>query len=166
MVLSGKPRLIVRKSLSMINCQVAKYKQAGDQIIVAASSSELKKFGWKYGLSNIPASYLTGYLCGLKAKSKGVKEIILDIGLYRPTKGAKIFAAAKGAADAGLGMKIGEEILPAQDRIAGKHIADYAQKVKAGEKSNNFSICFKSGNDPSLIVQNFEEVKRNMAQVK
>ena len=46
--------------------------------------------------SNIPAAYLTGYLCGLRARKKGIKKAVLDLGLERVVKGSRIFAALAG----------------------------------------------------------------------
>ncbi len=71
-------------------------------------------------MKSTPAAYLTGLLLGRRA---GNKDAILDIGVHLATKGAKIFAALKGAVDAGLKVKYNPEVLPSADRIAGKHIA-------------------------------------------
>ncbi|MBE3115768.1 50S ribosomal protein L18, partial [Candidatus Bathyarchaeota archaeon] len=93
LVVSRKLRLVPRASTKNANVQIILAKVAGDEVLAAANSQELTKlFGWKAPTGNIPAAYLTGLLCGLKAKSKGVKEAILDIGLIAPSKGAKVFA--------------------------------------------------------------------------
>jgi len=73
---------------------------------------------------------LTGVLIGKRALEKGVKEAILDSGLYPSTKGSRIYAVVKGALDAGLKVPVGEEVLPSEDRIKGLHIANYLQKFK------------------------------------
>ena len=76
-------------------------------------------------------AYLTGLLAGKKAIKKGLKEGVLDIGLYTPRKGARIFAALKGVVDAGVKVPYGEEILPSEERIYGKHIGEeIAEKVE------------------------------------
>ncbi|MEM5790957.1 MAG: 50S ribosomal protein L18 [Candidatus Aenigmatarchaeota archaeon] len=119
---SKKPRLVVRKSLKYIRAQIIEFDKKGDKTIASAFSKELEKFGWKYSFKNLPASYLTGLLIGKRAIEKGVKEAILDIGLYPSTKGSKIYACGKGALDAGLKIPIKEEILPSEERIKGEHI--------------------------------------------
>ena len=51
-------------------------------------------------------------LFAAKAKKAGQDRAILDIGLNRATPGARVFAALKGAVDAGLEIPYGEEIVP------------------------------------------------------
>jgi large subunit ribosomal protein L18 len=130
LLFSKKPRLVIRKSLKYIRAQVIEFDKAGDKTIVAASSQELKKLGWKFALDNIPAAYLTGLMIGKKALKKGVKEVILDSGLYSSTTGNKIYAALKGVVDSGLKVPVSEEILPKEERIKGVHIASYMDKFK------------------------------------
>jgi len=119
---SRKPRLVVRKSLKYIYVSVVEFDEKGDKTIAAVSSTELKKHGWTSATDNLPAAYLTGMIVAKKATKAGVKEAILDAGLYRTTKGNKIFAAAKGAIDGGLKVNVSEEILPSEERIKGTHI--------------------------------------------
>ena len=96
LVISGKPRLVVRGSLNHMTVQVVKAKPRGDEVIVSAHTKELvKNYGWKAHCGNVPSAYLVGLLCGLKALAKGVKDVILDIGLHPPVKGARIFAVQK-----------------------------------------------------------------------
>ncbi|MEM0489452.1 MAG: 50S ribosomal protein L18, partial [Candidatus Bathyarchaeia archaeon] len=104
LIVSGKPRLVVRGSLKNIIAQIIVAKPHGDEVIVSAHSRELIKYGWRAPRGNVPAAYLTGFLCALKAKSMGVKEALLDIGLHTPSKGSRVFAALKGAIDAGLAI--------------------------------------------------------------
>jgi len=119
---SNKLRLVVRKSLKNVTVQLIEYKHGGDNVLVAANSMELIKHGWKGYRRNIPAAYLTGLLCAMKAKAKGIKEAILDSGVYVSTKGSVIYAALKGAADAGLNIPHGKELLPSEARLKGEHI--------------------------------------------
>ena len=70
---SGNPRIVVRKSVKNISCQVVEYQPSGDKTLFSADSKELKKLGWNAGAGNIPAAYLTGLLCGTRAKGK-IKE--------------------------------------------------------------------------------------------
>lgn len=136
---SGKPRLVVRRSLNNISAQIIMYETAGDKVLVSAHSKELSKLGWKGRRRNIPAAYLVGYLCGMKSKKAKVNEAIFDSGLYTTVKGSVIYAVLKGALDAGLNIPHSDEVLPPDDRIKGKHIkagiSDFeAVKKKIGEK--------------------------------
>ena len=122
---SGLPRLVIRKSLKNIIAQIVIYEPKGDKIVVSTSSADLKKNGWKLSGSNTPAAYLVGYLIGKKAKDAKVTKAILDLGFYDLIKGSKIYAAVKGAVDAGLDVPHDKKIFPSEDRISGKHISDY-----------------------------------------
>jgi Ribosomal protein L18 len=114
---SGKLRLVVRFSNRYILAQIIKAEIRGDNCLVSVHSSELKKLGWPFSLKNIPASYLVGYMIGKKALKKGIEEVALDIGLKMPTKGARVFAVAKGAIDAGLKLPINEEVIPDEKEL-------------------------------------------------
>lgn len=136
---SGKPRLVVRRSINNITVQIIMYETAGDKVLVSAHSRELLEFGWKGRRRNIPAAYLVGYICGIKAKKARIAEAIFDSGLYTTVKGSVVFAVLKGALDAGLNVPHSDVVLPPEDRIKGKHIkagiADFeAVKKKIGEK--------------------------------
>lgn len=122
-------RLVVRKSNKFITIQIIQYDAKGDKTLVTAHSSELKDMGWKYGMKNIPAAYLTGLIAAKKAESKNVKKAILDTGSYTTSKGAKLFAALKGAVDGGLEIAHSSEILPDEKRMTGQHIAEFLKKT-------------------------------------
>src|SRR3989344_3170326 len=122
---SRKLRLVIRKSLNNILLQIIEYSPDGDKILISIHSNQLKKFNWKFHRSNMPSAYLTGLLCGMKAKSKKIHEAVLDIGLSKNVKKTAIYAALKGVIDAGLKISASEEVFPSEDRISGKHIADY-----------------------------------------
>ena len=126
---SGKPRLVVRRSLKYIRAQIVEYDAAGDKTIVSAMSSELRALGWKHTCDNLPAAYLTGLLIGKKAKEKKVGQVVLDSGVYQSTKGSRIYAVVKGAIDAGLNMPHKAGVLPSDDRISGKHIESHNKKA-------------------------------------
>ena len=64
-------------------------------------------------------------LFGVRALNAGYSEAILDIGLARAKPGARVFAALRGAVDAGLNVPYGESILPAEERLRGAHIAEH-----------------------------------------
>ncbi|MFA4861979.1 50S ribosomal protein L18 [Methanoregula sp.] len=125
LVVSDVPRMVVRKTNRHIIIQLVTAHMEGDQTLVAANSAELEKYGYKGSTSNTPAAYLTGMLFAVKAKKAQQESAILDIGLNRATPGARVFAALKGAVDAGLDIPYGEAILPSEERIKGEHIAAY-----------------------------------------
>ena len=131
MLTSKKPRLVVRKSSRYIRAQIVNFDKVGDKTLVSASSQELKSMGWKFSTDNLPASYLTGMIIAKKAEKKGIKEAILDSGLYPSTKGNRIYAVVKGAIDAGLKIPIDEKILPSEERINGSHISKNMEKFKS-----------------------------------
>lgn len=126
---AGVPRAVVRTSLRHASVQMIEYDAKGDRVLASAHSNELAESGWDKSTGNLPAAYLTGYLAGLRAKKKGVEEAVLDIGLKEPVKGAACFAVLKGLLDAGVEIPHGEEVLPPQDRIMGKHISPEMQKL-------------------------------------
>lgn len=119
---SGITRLVVRKTLTRIIAQSVQYKKAGDSVLAAVSSSDLKKMGWKGNTANLKAAYLTGLLIGKKAKAKGIEKMILDKGLKPSTKGGKIYAVVKGVLDAGIDVPHSKEILPSDERIGGEEV--------------------------------------------
>ena len=165
---SGLPRLVIRKSLKHIKAQVVEAEMIGDKIITQAHSKELtKKYGWKYNTANTPSAYLIGYLIGKKALKIKLEVANLDIGIYRPIVNTKLFAALKGAVDAGLDVAHGEEIFPSDERINGKHIADYALKLEEENKNfykKQFSKLLKDKIDPKQIANNFNQVKQKIDQ--
>ena len=125
LVVSDVPRMVVRKTNRHIIVQLVTAEMDGDRTLVAANSAELEKYGYKGSTSSTPAAYLTGMLFAVKARKAKQESAILDIGLNRATPGARVFAALKGAVEAGLTIPHGEEILPSDERAKGAHIAAY-----------------------------------------
>lgn len=119
---SGKPRLVVRRSLSCIQAQIVSYEKSGDKTLASANSRSLKKLGWNFSCDNTPAAYLVGFAIGKVALQNKIPEAILDSGLYRSTKGNRVYAVVKGARDAGLNVPADEGILPSDERVSGKHV--------------------------------------------
>lgn len=164
LVLSGLPRLVARSSLKNIVAQIVVAKPSGDEILVAAHSSELRKtYGWKASTGNIPAAYLTGFLCGLKAKKEGVTEAVLDIGLTTPTKGSRLFAVLNGALDAGMEVPHDESKL-VKERAKGEHIADYGETLAPGseEYTARFSKYMGQELSPEKLPDHFAKVKADV----
>ena len=133
---SGKPRLVVRKSNNSTIAEVVLYRREGDETKAFFSSVKLKKMGWKGHTGNLPASYLAGYMCGKKALKAGVKEAVLDIGLETPMHGGRIFAALKGAIDAGMSIAADEGVFPKEGRLTGKAIGGETEKSFGETKKN------------------------------
>lgn len=166
---SRKPRLVVRRSLNNFLCQVIKYETEGDVVLATADSKELKAFGWKFHCGNIPAAYLTGFLCAERAKKHKIKEAILDVGLYLTSPGNTLFSALKGAVDGGLEVPHSEEALPTSERVSGKHISDYAEKLRADDPAKYkkiFSAYLSNKADPKDMPAIFEETKKKILEAK
>lgn len=159
LLLSRKPRLVIRKSLNHIVMQIIEYSPAGDKVIFSAHSSQLEKFGWKAHKGNLPSAYLTGLLLGMRAKDK-VKEAILDAGILKPVKGSAIYAALKGVIDSGINVPHSKDVLPEETRIKGEHISNYAKSLK--DKRQQFSCYIKQGINPETLPELFEDVKKKI----
>ncbi len=126
---SGKPRIVVRRSLNNVRVQIITYTEQGDTVVASAMGSDLiKSYKWKHSMKTTSAAYLTGLLAGKRAKDAGITEGVLDIGRQVPTKGAKVFAALQGILDAGIDVPHNTEKLPSEDRIMGKHIDETIAK--------------------------------------
>ncbi len=134
LVKSGKPRLVVRIKNRQVIAQLIEYDPKGDKVLASATSHELKKFGWDGHPGNAPSAYLTGLLLGTRALKAGYKEAILDIGLHTPVHGSNVFAALKGALDAGMDIPHSEDALPPEERINGSLIAEYRGIPHLSEK--------------------------------
>ncbi len=157
LLLSKKPRLVVRKSLKHMKAQITEFDLKGDKIIVSASSQDLNKLGWKGSTSNIPSAYLVGLLIGKKSLKKKIKSVVFDTGMQTNIKGSRIYAVLKGALDAGLDVPHSPDILPTDEKIKGIHIANFGQSLKKENKKrfkNQFSIT-----DPENIPKMFEDIK-------
>jgi large subunit ribosomal protein L18 len=164
LVLSGKPRLVTRSTLKNIIAQIIMAKPHGDEVLVSTNSKELEKYEWKAPKGNLPAAYLTGLLCGLKAKAKGIKEAILDLGLHSPSKSARVFAVLKGVLDAGIQVPYSEEKLTDEKRIEGEHIARYAESLASNseEYQSKFSKYLEQKLPPENLPKHFAKVKKEI----
>lgn len=133
---SGRPRAVVRFSRGRVLVALTTYHPEGDRILAAAESRELTRIGFPSGRSvSTPASYLTGYLAGLRARAAGADAAVLDVGLRRPTKGGRLMGALRGLLDAGLTIPHGEERFPSADRLNGSHLKTKLPKPLEAFKS-------------------------------
>ncbi|MCS7142605.1 MAG: 50S ribosomal protein L18 [Aigarchaeota archaeon] len=139
LVKSGKPRLVVRRSNRYITVMTVRSKAGGDETIVSVNSKQLSKYGWQLGTKSVPAAYLTGYLAAKLSLKKGVRDAVADIGIHKSTRGSRVFAAIKGAIDAGLNVPMGEGVAPGDERLRGQHIAEYGKIVESLPQSHQFS---------------------------
>jgi len=161
LVKSKKIRIVVRKTNKKIIAQAMKFDPKGDVAVACAESKDLKKFGW-YGTNNTPSAYLVGYLLG---KKLGKKDAVLDIGRKHPSHGNVVFAALKGAVDAGVNAPFSAEAMPSEERLNGKVLDAYA--VKLGDKAKTvFSNYIKEGIQPGNINKAFEKAKTEISKVK
>lgn len=165
---SGKTRLVVRLSLNAVYAQIIKYEEKGDKVLAQASSKDLAKLGWNYG-PNTSTSYLVGLLVAKNAQKANITESIMDVGIKSTMPASKIYAVLKGAIDAGLVVPCDEKVLPKQDRLTGKHIADYAKKLKAEDSKKyerEFSKYIKQKIDPTKIESDFNACKAKITGTK
>ena len=158
---SSIPRFVVRPSNRNIIVQIVRSEFEGDYVLTQTSSAELaKRFGWLGGGKNTPAAYLMGLIAGYKALNQGVDAAILDLGLRRPTRGSRLFAAVKGALDAGLKIPCDDDIMPETDRIEGASIVEYAKSLEDPlEIERRFSDYLRRGLRPEGLPDHFREVK-------
>jgi large subunit ribosomal protein L18 len=160
MVRGETARLVVRKSGRHVLVQMVKFSPQGDLVVASAHSSELTGMGW-LAQSNAPTAYLVGMLAGTRAMKGGEKGFHLDIGMSTPSVGNIGYCAALGAKDSGMECNIGEERI-APERVAGKHISDYAAKMKKedeGKFTKHFSKYIKANIDVTQLPKLFEGVK-------
>jgi len=157
LLLSRKPRLVVRITNSKVIAQLVEYNPEGDRVVAAVDSSMLRSFGWKGDLNNTPAAYLTGLLIAKKALSKGISEAVLDIGLHSPTKGSRVFAVLRGAVEGGMEVPHSPEVFPDDSRIKGEHIASYYEM-----SPERFSEYEKRGLKPSDLPAHVDEIRNRI----
>ena len=138
LLVSRKPRLVIRKSNNKIYLQLVKYDTKGDQILYYLDSSKLRSYGWKYKLNNLPSCYLAGLLFGLEVKKQKINEAILDLGLNISVYGSSLYSTLKGVIDSGLNVPYDKKVLPSEDRIKGEHILDYSLKLKNSDLLRGF----------------------------
>jgi large subunit ribosomal protein L18 len=135
-------RLVVRKTNKYVILQIIESRNAQDYITDSITTRDLLKMGWpeksKGSLKSIPAAYLAGLILGKKIKNKVKDKVILDLGLIPNTKGSRVYSAVKGISDAGVLINCSKEVLPSEERIAGKFMKeDFSntfKKIKEGLK--------------------------------
>ncbi len=135
LVKSGKPRMVVRRSNTGIVVQFIEFDPKGDRTLLTVNGRHLaKQYQWQ-SKRNVWTAYLAGLMAGKLAHKKGVTDFVLDIGMYTPSKGSILFAALKGAADAGLKTPFDKEKVPESK------IANPPEKIKAAFNSARSKIA-------------------------
>ncbi len=166
LVLSRRNRLIVRCSNKHTVVQIMESAVVGDKLLAQSHSTQLEKdYNWYFNPSNLPSAYLTGYLCGLRAKKAGIEDAILDVGIL--VHDNRVKAAFKGFVDSGMEIPHGDEWFGenTENRINGQHIADYAallSKEDSKKYKKVFSATLKKKGDPTKIVDQLNAVKKDM----
>ena len=159
LLLSRKPRIVVRLTNTQLIAQLVQFQPQGDKVIMGVNSLGLKKMGWKYSCKNFPAAYLTGLLFAKKSKEAGIEEAILDTGLRTPQKKGRIYAFLKGVLDGGMQVPHGDaQIFPDEKMIKGEHI------VVLGEKAtgNQFTQYLKAAAKPESMPAEFAKLKAEL----
>ncbi|VVB97980.1 50S ribosomal protein L18 [uncultured archaeon] len=100
--------------------QFIEYSEKGDKTLYSMHSSLLKEAAKFSAKCNTPTAYLAGLYAGKQAKAKGVKKAIADIS-GTASRGAVVFAAIKGAIDAGVEIPLDQEKIVAE-RLDGSHL--------------------------------------------
>jgi large subunit ribosomal protein L5e len=169
-----KYRFVVRRTHRDVITQIISADLTHDCVLASAYSHELTRYGIKLGLTNYAAAYATGLLLARRVNKKfeldyeGNLEIngedynvdaaddgkapfkaLLDVGLQRTTRGARLFGALKGACDGGLNVphkdrrfpgttKEGKEYKPNPEvhrkYIFGGHVAEYMARLESEDE--------------------------------
>ena len=128
--------MVARKSNKYIIAQIVESDIAQDKVIVGTDSKVLLAKGWPKALAgslkSLPAAYLAGYHLANLAKSKKITEAILDIGMYRAVPRSRLFAAVKGAIDAGLKISCKKEAMPEMEIIKNEKVKPFFDKILGG----------------------------------
>lgn len=158
--------MVVRKTNTRVIVQLTEAKVVGDSTVATAVSSELNKYGWNAGTGNLPAAYLTGLLAGLRADARGLKHAVLDVGLHPPVRGSKLYAALKGALDAGMSIPHNPEVLPDEGRLTGEHIVTaYKHFTEKPTEGHHFSALGKKKTTLTTIPTQFKKAKKAMLEI-
>lgn len=164
LLLSRSSFIVAKISDQNISSQVLKPTINGDIVICSAHSRELRKYGWKGSMNSLPACFLTGFLLGKKSVANATNNAILYTGTDSFT--SRVAACLKGIVAAGVNVPVSQENLSIDDRINGKHIAEYAKILKADEVKYNsiFSMLIKEGLNPEDYPSHFEATKHKISE--
>lgn len=145
LVRSGKVRAVIRKSGSHMLVQFIRWEKDGDKTLLTVTSKHLKRFGWDEGTGNVPSAYLTGLLAARLAKTIGLTEVIIDMGMQVSTKGSRLYATIKGLIDGGLDVPCDRDMLPDEGRIKGVHIEKWEERSDIQKRFAEVRAKIESG---------------------
>ena len=162
-LIGRRPFITTKISSQNISAQTLKPTLTGDVVIASAHSRELIHHGWKGAMNSMPACYLTGLLLGKKSIENGATNAVLYTGNHPFT--TRIAACLKGIVDSGINIPVSKESLPGEDRVSGKHIAEYADLLKDNQEKYNsrFSALLKQGLRPENYPVHFEEIRMRIS---
>ncbi len=160
LLLSGEYRLVIRQTNSRSIVQRVAYRATGDETQECVDSFLLRQYGWSNYTGNIPAAYLTGYLFGhLVQQAEEAATMVPDIGVFKPQKGSRIFAALKGIVDSGVAITANSSVFPSDARIRGEHIAECAEAAEG--------LQFQQRKEQAQrITEDFDQVKQKIEQIR
>lgn len=161
---SSIPRIVVRKSSNHTTVQFVETKKGIDSVLASAHTKELGKFKYTGHGGNIPAAYLTGFLAGKRYGIKQGKEAIVDIGVQQPVLGSRIFAAVKGAIDAGINVRANPKAFPKEERLEGKHVEQFAQTDQSKNNKVQFASYSRQKVDATTFSKMVKEAKKTITE--
>ena len=155
--------MTIKVSDQNVSTQLLRPTPTGDLVVTSVHSKSLAKQGWKGAFNNLPACYLTGLTLGKKAQEKNVQNVVLYIGKDHFT--SRVAACLKGIYDSGVNIPVSEDSLPPEDRVSGKHIAEYAASLKEDQEKYNsrFSAILKNGLKPEDYPDHFDEIRSKIS---
>ncbi|MCG3218913.1 MAG: 50S ribosomal protein L18 [Candidatus Heimdallarchaeota archaeon] len=164
LLLSRRTRLVIRPSNKHMIVQFINAKTEGDETLAHAHSRELREFKWiNSPTSNLPAAYLTGYLAGKKALAAGVEAAILDSGLINTKHyGSRFYSALKGVVDAGVDIPHNAAIFPSDERVAGKHIAEFGALLSEDKEAYKKRFSGYGRRKPENIEKYFADTRKEI----
>ena len=166
LLLSRRTRLVIRPSNKHVIIQFINAKTEGDVTLAHAHSRELREFKWiNTPTSNLPAAYLAGYLAGKKALAAGVESAIVDSGLINTKHyGSRFYATLKGVVDAGVDIPHNPSIFPSDDRIAGKHIAEFGALLSEDKEAYKKRFSGYGRRKPENIAKYYSDTLKEITK--
>jgi large subunit ribosomal protein L18 len=164
LLLSRRKFVTITVSDENVQAQIAYPMSKGDVTITSSHSRELTRFGWNGSLNSLPACYLTGLLLGKKSLRKKVDEAILYTGKNPFT--SRVAACLKGIIDSGMKVPASDSSFPPEERLVGKHIAEYARILQDENKeayNSRFSKLIANNFDPTQYSSYVHKVKDAIA---
>jgi len=132
LIKGGSTRMVVRRSNKGFVVQFINYLDSGDRTVCGTHSSQLRKLFNFPARCNTPTAYLAGLYAGKLALAKGVKSAVADVNTGT-SRGAVVFAAVKGAMDAGVEIPLDEGKL-VKERMDGSHLKGVKEQFEQAKK--------------------------------